>query len=203
VGGGIMPVFSMLFPRKPIDISEHLQALPADNTVPGLTDWRWIHVPGHSPGQVALFRESDRTLLAADAVVTTKQESALSIARQTPVLSGPPAYFTIDWDAAEQSVRTLADLDPEVLATGHGRPFRGTYMRQALRTLADNFQSLAVPNHGRYVEQPALWDEGGVVYVPKRDPRQDRAVWAVIGVVVLGSLLAYAFSGSGNKKRLK
>lgn len=201
VGGGVMPVFSMLFPRKPIDISEHLQTLPEDGSVPALPSWRWIHVPGHSPGQVAFFREEDRVLLAADAFVTTRQESAMSIARQTPVMSGPPRYFTIDWDAAEQSVRSLADLEPEIVATGHGRPLCGPYMRQALRTLSDNFQQLAVPSRGRYVDQPALWDESGVVYIPKRDPRQDRVVWALIGLTAVTGLVAYALSSRGKKKR--
>ncbi len=201
VGGGVMPVFSMMFPRKPIDISEHLQTLPESGEVPTLTGWRWIHVPGHSPGQVAFFREEGRVLLAADAFVTTRQESAMSIAKQTPVMSGPPRYFTIDWDAAEESVRKLSDLEPEVAATGHGRPLRGEYMRQALRTLADNFSQLAVPNRGRYVDQPALWDAEGIVYVPERDSRVDKVAWMVVGLAVVTGVLTYVLSQKKKKKR--
>ena len=39
--------------------------------------WRWVHTPGHTAGHVSLFRDADRTLIAGDAFVTTKQESAL------------------------------------------------------------------------------------------------------------------------------
>lgn len=201
VGGGVMPVFSMLFPRKPIDISSHLEILPEGGEVPGLPDWRWIHVPGHAPGQVAFFREEDRVLLAGDSFVTTRQESAMSIARQTPVMSGPPRYFTIDWDAAEESVRKLSDLRPEVVATGHGRPLRGPYMLQALETLADNFQRLAIPSHGRYVEQPALWDGDGIIYVPARDRRVDKVALTVLGLAAVTALLTYAFSQRKKKRK--
>lgn len=32
-----------------------------------IADFRVIHIPGHAPGQIALFRRSDRLLIAADA----------------------------------------------------------------------------------------------------------------------------------------
>jgi hypothetical protein len=40
------------------------------------------------------FRESDSVLIAGDAFVTTKAESALSTLLQYKKLSGPPKYFT-------------------------------------------------------------------------------------------------------------
>src|SRR3712207_3114401 len=82
-----------------------------------------------------------------------------------------PIYAT-DWESARESVRRLAALEPEVAATGHGRPLRGPLMRQALRTLAQDFDMLAVPRHGRYVNAPAIADANGVVSVPPpvRDP---------------------------------
>jgi len=203
VGGGIMPAFSVLFPRGPFDFTDHLDVLPADGSVPRLEDWRWVHVPGHAPGQVAFFRERDRVLLAADAVVTTRQESAMSIAKQTPVLSGPPRYFTHDWDAAEESVRALADLEPEVLATGHGRPLRGPYMREALSTLAKNFRALAVPARGRYVEEPAISDEGGVLYIPPRQARQNTATAVFWGLVLATGVLTYLLASDKKKKSRK
>ena len=196
-----MPVFSMIFPRKPIDISGNLRVIPDGGEVPNLPDWRWIHVPGHSPGQVAFFRGEDGVLLAADAFVTTRQESAMSIARQTPVMSGPPRYFTIDWDAAEESVRKLSDLEPEVVATGHGRPLRGEYMREALRTLAENFQQFAVPRRGRYVDQPALWDAEGIIYIPERDRRVDNVAFMFVGLAMVAGILTYVFSRQKKKKR--
>ena len=107
VGGGMMARMAALYPRSPIDVGSRLQLLPADGTVPALPDWRWIHTPGHTAGHVALFREADRTRIAGDAFCTTKQESFFAVATQRPELHGPPAYFTTDWDAARESVRTL------------------------------------------------------------------------------------------------
>ena len=54
------------------------------------------------------------TLIAGDALATTKQEYFLAIATQRPELHGPPAYYTTDWDAARESVRRLAALRPMI-----------------------------------------------------------------------------------------
>lgn len=39
-------------------------------------------------------------------------------------------------------------------------------MRRSLHNLADHFEELAVPSHGRYVGAPALVNEEGVQYLP-------------------------------------
>ena len=170
VGGGAMARMSMLYPRGPVDVGGRAHLLPADGSVPGMAGWRWIHTPGHTPGHVSLFREADGVLIAGDAFVTTKQESLLAVLEQRPEMHGPPAYYTTDWDAARESVRRLADLTPEVAATGHGPILRGETMRRALELLARDFETLAVPRDGRYVRAPALSDERGVVSVPPRVP---------------------------------
>jgi glyoxylase-like metal-dependent hydrolase (beta-lactamase superfamily II) len=151
VGGGAMAALSPLYPRGPFDLGAFIHPLPADGHVPGMLGWRWVHAPGHSPGQVALFRDEDRTMLPADAFVTVKQESALAVLSQQPELHGPPAYFTPDWLSAARSVRALAALEPEIVATGHGVPLKGSEMRAALTQLATNFEEVAIPSHGRYV----------------------------------------------------
>ncbi|HSU15586.1 MBL fold metallo-hydrolase [Longimicrobium sp.] len=166
VGGGFMALGSPLYPRGPIDLGERVQPLPEDGSVPGMPGWRWLWTPGHTPGHVSLFRDSDAVLIAGDAFVTTKQESLLAVLEQRPEIHGPPAYFTQDWDAARGSVQRLAELKPEVVATGHGRPLRGRVMREGLEMLAANFEMLAVPRDGRYVRAPALADERGTVSVP-------------------------------------
>jgi glyoxylase-like metal-dependent hydrolase (beta-lactamase superfamily II) len=172
VGGGAMAALSRLYPRGPIDVSEWLRTLPADGAVPGMPGWRWIHTPGHTPGHVSLYHPVDGTLVAGDAFVTTKQESMLAALTQRPELHGPPAYYTTDWESAKESVRRLSDLEPEVAATGHGRPLCGPLMREGLHTLARDFDTLAVPRHGRYVNAPAVANANGVVSVPPpvRDP---------------------------------
>ena len=79
----------------------------------------------------------------------------------------PPAYFTPDWNGARRSVETLAALEPEVLATGHGRVMYGASARRGLRDLADRFDE-HMPSSGRYIPYPAVADERGVVHVPPR-----------------------------------
>jgi len=160
VGGGLMARLSPLYPSAPVDVSDWLKTLPEDGAVPPMPGWRWIHVPGHSVGQVALWREADRSLIAGDAFVTTAQESAYAVAVQEPELHGPPMYFTVDWPAAHASVKTLAALEPERAITGHGRPLEGAALRDALQVLARDFERVAVPEHSRYIGAPATAEDG-------------------------------------------
>jgi glyoxylase-like metal-dependent hydrolase (beta-lactamase superfamily II) len=170
VGGGLMARLSPLYPKHPIDLSGRIFALPSDGSIPAMPDWRWVHTPGHSPGHVSLFRESDRALIAGDAFVTTKQESLWAVLTQRQEIHGPPMYFTSDWEAARQSVQTLDELKPSVAATGHGVPIRGPALTHGLHRLARNFDRLAMPASGRYVRHPAISDKTGVVEVPPAVP---------------------------------
>jgi len=167
VGGGLMSWLSPLFPRGPFHFGSRVRMLPRDGSVPSLPGWRWIHTPGHAPGHVSLFRDSDRTLIAGDAVVTTKEESVVSVLTGREMVWRPPAYFTIDWVAAASSVESLAELEPEVLASGHGRALAGGEMRRALHQLADHFDEF-VPAHGRYIANPARPDDRGLTHVAGR-----------------------------------
>jgi glyoxylase-like metal-dependent hydrolase (beta-lactamase superfamily II) len=155
VGGGLMARLAALYPRDPIDLGARVRTLPDDGQVPELVEWQWIATPGHSPGHVSFFRERDRALIVGDAFCTTKQESFLAVATQRPELHGPPAYFTIDWDAARDSVRRLAALNPGIVAPSHGRPMSGPETTDALRHLADRFDELSRPEHGKYVTPSA------------------------------------------------
>ena len=169
VGGGLMARMSALFSASPIDVSRWLQALPADGSVPAMPGWRWLHTPGHTPGHVSLWRESDRTLIVGDAFVTTNNESAYeALIAQEPEMHGPPRYFTPDWVSSKRSVEALAALEPELVLTGHGHPLRGQEMRDALHLLARDFDRIAVPAHGRYVGEPARANEKGPTYVPPK-----------------------------------
>ncbi len=159
VGGGLMARLSSLYPTGPVDVSRWLQPLPEDGTVPGLPGWQWLHTPGHSPGHVSFWRESDRTLIVGDAFVTTKSESAYEATiAQSPEMHGPPQYFTPDWVSAKASVEKLAALEPALVLTGHGHPLRGREMREALHRLAREFEAIAVPKQGRYVLDPVRVD---------------------------------------------
>ncbi|MGE5489423.1 MAG: MBL fold metallo-hydrolase [bacterium] len=183
VGGGLLSMMAPLYPRRPIDVSDRIRELPADRSVPGLPGWSWIATPGHTPGHVSFFRGDDRVLIAGDAFTTTNQASLAAVATQRPEIHGPPPYYTQDWDAAKLSVARLAALSPNVVAPGHGRPMAGAEMQTALQYLADNFDRVARPAHGRYVHTPAVASERGLVSVP---PAPGRGM----GKVLLGAALA-------------
>jgi len=153
VGGGLMSALSRFFPRGPVDVSRWLTELPANGHLPVMPGWQWIHTPGHTPGHISLWRESDRTLIAGDAFITTAQESAYAVLAQEPELHGPPMYYTTDWTNAEASVTRLAGLEPEVVITGHGPPLHGPAMRESLHQLAERFEVVAIPPQGRYVNR--------------------------------------------------
>jgi len=195
VGGGAMARMSMLYPKKPIDLGDRVQALPEDGTVPGMPGWRWVFTPGHAPGHVSFFRDADRTLIAGDAFVTTKQESALAVLTQHPELHGPPMYFTPDWERAWSSVKALAALEPLVALTGHGQPMRGPQLAEELRALARDFDTRAIPSHGRYVGRPAVTDERGVVSVPPPVSDPVQGLLLGVGAAVALGLVVNALRG--------
>jgi glyoxylase-like metal-dependent hydrolase (beta-lactamase superfamily II) len=199
VGGGLMSSMSWMYPRGPIDIHEYVQALPSGGSIPGFPQWRYIHTPGHAPGHISLYREKDKILIAGDAFVTTKQESAIYALSYMKKLSGPPQYFTCDWQAAEHSVKKLANLQPEVVATGHGKPMRGEEMRTALHELAHNFEEQAIPSQGRYVNSPAITDRNGIVYVPPISLKNTYpALLKVLGISVAVLSIAYLLNNARN-----
>jgi hydroxyacylglutathione hydrolase len=88
-----------------------------DEIGPGFTV---LDVPGHSPGHVAYWRESDRTLILGD--VLFGQHPLLGI-RQ---LREPPDFFTPDPAQNRESARKLAALEPALVCFGHGPPCRDT-----------------------------------------------------------------------------
>lgn len=193
VGGGMMSAFSWMYPKGPVDIKDFLRTLPADNSIPGFPDWKYIHTPGHTPGHISLFRERDRVLIAGDAFVTTKAESAIFALTGMKHLSGPPKYFTCNWASAELSVIKLAALDPEVAATGHGKVMQGEELRGALKNLSMHFKVVALPEEGRYVKEPAVTNEQGVMYIPPATEKMNRLA-KVVGIsiaVVSIALIVY------------
>ncbi|WP_404349493.1 MBL fold metallo-hydrolase [Sutcliffiella horikoshii] len=151
VEGGLVAKVSSYFPNESTDLSGHVQALPADGTVPGMEGWHWVHTPGHSPGHVSLFHESDRTLIAGDAFVTVRQDSLYKVLVQQQEVCGPPRYFTTDWHAAWESVKKLEALKPQVAVTGHGPAMEGEELANGLTKLVQDFESVAIPDYGKYV----------------------------------------------------
>lgn len=180
VGGGAMSLMASLYPRGPIDLGKRVQPLPADGSVPGMPQWRWLPTPGHTPGHVSFFRDEDRTLIVGDAFVTTRQESAFAVATRMKQVWRPPAYFTQDWQAAFASIVELASLVPNAAITGHGLPMYGEQLCSQLEELIANWHDGVLPAHGRYIYQPAIANGSGTIAVPP--PVFNRELVKVAGV---------------------
>lgn len=151
VEGGMVAKMSFIFPNEPINLGDNVRQLPSDGTIPHMPDFKWIHTPGHTPGHVSLFREKDRTLIAGDAFTTVKQEYLYNVLTQKQEISGPPRYLTTDWKAAKESVIKLQALKPAVAVTGHGLPMSGELLTKSLQKLVKNFEQIAIPEYGKYV----------------------------------------------------
>jgi hydroxyacylglutathione hydrolase len=79
-----------------------------------------LEVPGHSPGHVAYWRESDRTLICGDVLFNVRGPLL------RPGLREPFAPVTPDPARNRESARRLAQLRPEVVLFGHGPALRDT-----------------------------------------------------------------------------
>lgn len=84
-----------------------------------------IHVPGHAPGQIALFREADGLMLAADAIYTQDLETAQGAPGRVP-------HPAVNWDtaAARRSILKLATYEPSSVWLGHSEPITGDVAAQ-------------------------------------------------------------------------
>ena len=151
VGGGLMARVAPMYPNKAIDLGSRIQPLPEDGGVPGLPEFKWS-TPGHSPGHISVPRtgSSSRSGRRGD---YGEARVGASRHRAGEGAHGPPMYFTPDWDLARESVRRLASLNPGVLITGHGVSMRGEELTASLERLARDFDRLAVPEQGRYVDR--------------------------------------------------
>ncbi len=96
-----------------------------------------IHFPGHAPGLIGLWRESDRVALVSDVVYLVDS------ARLKPLPEGeasvPHPAWAWDHAKAKESLRRLAALEPRVVCAGHERPLRGDDLRATLEQAAEKY----------------------------------------------------------------
>jgi hydroxyacylglutathione hydrolase len=85
-----------------------------------------IDVPGHSEGHIALWRESDRVLIAGDVL------NSMNLVTTIPGLQEPPAAFTPDPARNRESIKRIAALEPRVACFGHGPVWRDPARLSAL-----------------------------------------------------------------------
>ncbi len=181
--GGAMALVSRVFPMNVVNLSGLIQPLPDGGAVPGLPDWQWHFTPGHSPGHVSFFCPEKSVLLAGDAFTTVNMDSFVDLATKRPQISVPPPPFTCDWDAAQRSVAQLAELGPQAVGCGHGRPMSSPSLPADLRDFSAKFTS---PTHGRYVVSPAKTDPSGIVSLPPPAPDLFPIQAAVLVAVLAG-----------------
>lgn len=153
VDEGLVAKMSPGFPHRSINLGHHAVVLPLDGSVPGMPEWKWVHTPGHTEGHVSFFRDRDRTIIVGDAFTTTKQESFIAVLTQHEQIKGPPAYLTTDWGAAKKSVDRIKELKPELAIPSHGLPMKGDKLTKHLDMLSRDFNEIAIPNHGRFVDK--------------------------------------------------
>lgn len=79
-----------------------------------IAGFRVIHTPGHTPGHVMYFRDSDRVAIVGD-VLRNINPSTGKVG-----LNEPPAAFTLDREENRRSIRKLAQLRPALVCFGHG-----------------------------------------------------------------------------------
>lgn len=94
-----------------------------------------IHFPGHAPGLIGLWRESDRVALVSDTVYFVDS------ARFKPLPEGeasvPHPAWAWNHQQAKESVRKLAALKPRLVAAGHEHPLRGEDLSEVLLAAAE------------------------------------------------------------------
>lgn len=99
-------------------------AAPAHPVAKGLSEgdevagFQVLDVPGHSPGHVAYWRESDRTLVCGDVMWGTNPF------RPGGGLMEPFPFASPDHKLNRESARRLAALEPALICFGHGTPLR-------------------------------------------------------------------------------
>lgn len=87
--------------------------------------FRVIHAPGHTPGHIILFRESDRVCIAGDLLAN------IHFLTGKPKLQEPPTFFSFDPEQNRRSILALADLKPNVVCFGHGPPLNNLKLLEA------------------------------------------------------------------------
>ena len=122
---------TLIFPRLiahwdggPVEISAVVQ--DGDE----IAGFRVVHLPGHAPGLIALWRESDRLALTSDCFYTLNPQTGNKCPPRVP-----HAAFNLDTELAGASIRALAALSPAAAWPGHADPLIGDVSAQLLRAV--------------------------------------------------------------------
>ncbi len=143
----ILPLLR-LFPRRRVEAMMEKESLKGvvsmfepEAAPPGLPEWTSMSTPGHSPGHTAFFRRDDRVLIAGDALLTVDLGSLRGVLSwiwrpSKPQVSEPPWYTNWDRSKMAASASVIVQLQPRVLAPGHGQPLCCEAATSGLRAYA-------------------------------------------------------------------
>jgi glyoxylase-like metal-dependent hydrolase (beta-lactamase superfamily II)/ketosteroid isomerase-like protein len=95
-----------------------------------IAGFRVVHLPGHAPGMIALWRESDRLALSSDCFYTLDRwgrDCAPAV---------PMEIYNFNTEQARASIRKLAALEPAAAWPGHAKAVTGD-VRGQLERAAD------------------------------------------------------------------
>jgi uncharacterized protein (TIGR02246 family) len=96
-----------------------------------VSGFRAVHLPGHSPGLIALFREHDGLALTSDCFYTLDPQTGFHGHPRVPHRA-----FNLDTEQARASIRKLAELMPSAAWPGHAEPLTGDVAAQLERAAA-------------------------------------------------------------------
>jgi glyoxylase-like metal-dependent hydrolase (beta-lactamase superfamily II) len=122
-----VPLTSFNVPRNPI-ISLIVNAQSggghpvarALNEGDEIAGFQVLETPGHTIGHIALWRESDKVLIAGDVLFNFQLIAGF------PGLTEPIPWLCANIDVNRESARRLAALEPALVCFGHGPPLRDT-----------------------------------------------------------------------------
>ena len=121
-----MPFFLKSWDGGPVKIEG---TLSEGDDVAGFTV---VHLPGHAPGLIGLWRESDRLALVSDTLYTLDPQTGRKGEPRVPHHA-----FNKDTEQARASIRKLAALEPRAVWPGHADPLTGSNIRAELERVAD------------------------------------------------------------------
>lgn len=119
LGRRMFPTLLRIWDGGPVDIAGTVQE---GDEVAG---FRVVHLPGHAPGLIGLWREEDRLALVSDLFYTLDPQTGRP---------GPPRVphraFNADTEQARASMRKLAAMGPAAAWPGHADPLVGDVRSQ-------------------------------------------------------------------------
>ena len=90
-----------------------------------IAGFKVIHLPGHAPGLIGLWRESDRLALVSDCFYTLDPQTGIPGKPRVPHRA-----FNQDTEMARESIRKLAAMEPASAWPGHAKPLTGDVRTQ-------------------------------------------------------------------------